>query len=70
MKKLIKTTILTSTIMSMSSFAHAHSHSGDSFFEMILHPFTGLDHILGMLALGAVTFLVVKKIKKSKKINK
>ncbi len=66
MKKLV--TLL--SLGAVSAFAHTQTHSDTSFLEMIVHPFTGLDHILGMAILGAVTYFVVKKIKASKQKNK
>ena len=35
-----------------AAFAHVGDHSGRSFAEGLAHPFTGLDHMLAMVAVG------------------
>jgi urease accessory protein len=42
------------TGFSSAAFAHVGDHSGLSFVEGLAHPFTGLDHMLAMVAVGAV----------------
>ncbi len=42
------------TGISSAAFAHVGDHSGMSFAEGLAHPFTGLDHMLAMLAMVAV----------------
>jgi urease accessory protein len=38
--------------VSTSALAHVGDHSHMSFTEGLLHPFTGLDHVLAMVAVG------------------
>ena len=66
MKKLLSITTLTA----VSAFAHEHNHIEDTILEMLAHPFTGLDHILTMIALAGITYFTVKKIKASKEKTK
>jgi urease accessory protein len=40
------------TGFSSAAFAHVGDHSGLSFVEGLAHPFTGLDHMLAMVAVG------------------
>ena len=40
------------TGFSSAAFAHVGDHSGMSFAEGLAHPFTGLDHMLAMVAVG------------------
>ena len=40
------------TGFSSAAFAHVGDHSGMSFVEGLAHPFTGLDHMLAMVAAG------------------
>lgn len=51
MIKLLSPLIL---LMSMYGFAHAHvgQHSGFSLVDGFLHPLSGLDHVMAMLAVG------------------
>ena len=37
---------------SSAAFAHVGDHSQMSFVEGLLHPFSGLDHVLAMVAVG------------------
>src|SRR6201995_5936086 len=37
---------------STAAFAHVGDHSHMSFTEGLMHPFTGLDHMLAMVAVG------------------
>jgi len=66
MKKLV--TLL--SLGTVGAFAHTHTHSEAGILEMLAHPFTGLDHILGIVALAGITYFVVKKIKASKQKTK
>ena len=40
------------TGLSSAAFAHVGDHSHMSFAEGLRHPFTGLDHMLAMVAVG------------------
>jgi urease accessory protein len=40
------------TGFSSAAFAHVGDHSGMSFAEGLVHPFTGFDHMLAMVAVG------------------
>lgn len=40
------------TGFSSAAFAHVGDHTGMSFAEGLAHPFTGLDHMLAMVAVG------------------
>ena len=40
------------TIMTLPAFAHPGHGSSDGFLSGFFHPFTGLDHLLAMVAVG------------------
>jgi len=50
--KLIPLAAVASAVFSTAAFAHVGDHSHMSFAEGALHPFTGLDHVLAMVAVG------------------
>lgn len=66
MKKLLSITALTS----VSAFAHTQTHIEDSILAMLAHPFTGIDHILGIIAMVGISFYIVKKINALKEKTK
>ena len=48
--------------MTLPAFAHAHpGHEHSSFFSGLVHPITGVDHLIMLLAFGALAFFTVKK---------
>ena len=48
--------------MALPTFAHAHpGHEHSSFFSGLVHPITGVDHLIMLLAFGALAFFTVKK---------
>jgi urease accessory protein len=49
---LISLTAVATAGFSTAAFAHIGDHSHMSFSEGLMHPFTGLDHVLAMVAVG------------------
>jgi len=43
------------------AFAHTGAHTGGSFFSGLLHPLSGLDHLLVMLAVGVWAVLAMRR---------
>jgi urease accessory protein len=50
--KLLSLAAVATIGFSTAAFAHVGDHSHMSFTEGLLHPFTGLDHVLAMVAVG------------------
>ncbi|PSU35542.1 HupE/UreJ family protein [Photobacterium lutimaris] len=62
----MKTTRIISSLATLSlilpASVQAHSgHDHSSFFSGLVHPVTGIDHLIMLLAFGALAFLAVKK---------
>jgi urease accessory protein len=49
---LVSLAVLATAGFSTAAFAHIGDHSHMSFSEGLLHPFSGLDHVLAMVAVG------------------
>lgn len=52
MKKSLTTSLLVSTLALVPTLAHAHPGHGTSVTAGLVHPLTGLDHLLAMVAVG------------------
>ena len=62
MKKILTFTLATLPFAAMAHVGgHPHTHGlADSFAQGFVHPFTGLDHLAAMLAVGAWSALAVR----------
>jgi urease accessory protein len=49
---LVSLAVIATAGFSTAAFAHIGDHSHMSFSEGLMHPFTGLDHVLAMVAVG------------------
>ena len=49
---LVSLAVLATAGFSTAAFAHIGDHSHMSFSEGLMHPFSGLDHVLAMVAVG------------------
>ncbi|TCT05604.1 HupE/UreJ family protein [Aquabacter spiritensis] len=53
MNRLVRTGLLASLAAALPTLAFAHTgHGADGFAHGVLHPLTGLDHLLAMVAVG------------------
>ena len=52
-------------VTSAPVFAHS-GHSGSGFIATLFHPFTGLDHLLSLIAAGACIALYYKTRSRSR----
>src|SRR3990172_12300295 len=50
--KLRHVTVLFPLLFAQSAFAHTFGAEGASFYQGFIHPLSGLDHLLAMLAVG------------------
>lgn len=70
-KNLIASTIAGASILPLTAMAHVGSDGGghhnflDSLSHAIVHPFTGLDHMAAMIAVGAWSALAFNKSAKA-----
>lgn len=70
-KNLIASTIAGASILPLTAMAHVGSDGGghhnflDSLSRAIVHPFTGLDHMAAMIAVGAWSALAFNKSAKA-----